>query len=70
MREKGRLKKLLKDNGRNALWNVLDTIGENTSIPIASKLIQGIGESLMDDKEISEEDKKEIAEMIEFELKE
>ena len=70
MREKGRLKKWLKDNGRNALGNVLDTIGENTSIPIASKLIDGIGESLMDDKEISEEDKKEIAEMIEFELKE
>ena len=70
MREKGRLKKWLKDNGRNALGNVLDTIGENTSIPIASKLIEGIGESLMDDKEISEEDKKQIAEMIEFELKE
>jgi hypothetical protein len=70
MKEKGRLKKWLKDNGRNALGNVLDTIGENTSIPIASKLIEGIGESLMDDKEISEEDKKEIAEMIEFELKE
>jgi hypothetical protein len=70
MREKGRLKKWLKDNGRNALGNVLDTIGENTSIPIASKLIEGIGESLMDDKEISEEDKKEIAEMVEFELKE
>lgn len=70
MREKGRLKKWLKDNGRNALGNVLDTIGENTSIPIASKLIEGIGESLMDDIEISEEDKKEIAEMIEFELKE
>jgi hypothetical protein len=70
MRAKGRLKKWLKDNGRNALGNVLDTIGENTSIPIASKLIEGIGESLMDDKEISEEDKKEIAEMIEFELKE
>jgi hypothetical protein len=70
MREKGRLKKWLKDNGRNALGNVLDTIGENTSIPIASKLIEGIGESLMGDKEISEEDKKEIAEMIEFELKE
>jgi hypothetical protein len=70
MREKGRLKKWLKDNGRNALGNVLDTIGENTSIPIASKLIEGIGESLMDDKEISEEDKIEIAEMIEFELKE
>jgi hypothetical protein len=70
MREKGRLKNWLKDNGRNALGNVLDTIGENTSIPIASKLIEGIGESLMGDKEISEEDKKEIAEMIEFELKE
>lgn len=70
MREKGRLKKWLKDNGKNALGNVLDTIGENTSIPIASKLIEGIGESLMDDKEISEEDKKQIAEMIEFELKE
>ena len=56
MREKGRLKKWLKDNGRNALGNVLDTIGENTSIPIASKLIEGIGESLMDDKEISEDD--------------
>ena len=70
MREKGRLKKWLKDNGKNALGNVLDTIGENTSIPIASKLIEGIGESLMDDKEISEEDKKEIARMIEFELKE
>lgn len=70
MREKGRLKKWLKDNGKNALGNVLDTIGENTSIPIASKLIEGIGESLMDDKEISEEDKKEIAKMIEFELKE
>ena len=68
--KKGRLKKWLKENGKNALGGILDTIGENTSIPIASKLIEGIGESLMNDKEITEEDKKELAEIIKLELQE
>lgn len=67
---KGRLKKWLKENGKNALGNILDTIGESTSIPFASNIIEGIGESLMDDKEITEEDKKEVAEIIKLEIQE
>ena len=70
MKKKGRLKKWLKENGKNALGGILDTIGESTNIPIASKLIEGIGESLMDDPELTSEQKEEASEVIKMELRE
>ena len=70
MKEKGGLKKWLKENGKNALGNILDTIGESTSIPFASKLIEGIGESLMDDPELTSEQKEQATEIIKMELRE
>jgi len=70
MKEKGVLKKWLKENGKNALGNILDTIGESTSIPFASKLIEGIGESLMDDPELTSEQKEQATEIIKMELRE
>lgn len=65
---KGKLKKWLKENGKNSLGTVLDKIGENTSIPIASGIIESIGESLMDDPELTPEQQKELAEIMNEEL--
>lgn len=65
---KGKLKKWLKANGKNALGKTLDLVGESTNIPIASKLLEGIGEALMDDPELTEADKIEVAEMMKFEI--
>ncbi len=67
-KEKGRLKKWLKSKGKDALGNTLDVIGENTSIPVLSSLIEGIGEKLMSDPNLSEQDKQEAAEIIKQEL--
>lgn len=67
---KGKLKAWLKTNGKNALGTALDTIGEATNIPIASKLIESIGEQLMDDPDLSEDQKQEVAELIKLELQE
>lgn len=69
MKNKGRLKNWLKDNGKNALGKVLDTIGESTNIPVASNLIEGIGESLMDDPQLSEDQKIELEKIILEEIK-
>lgn len=65
---KGKLKKWLKENGKNSLGTVLDKIGENTSIPIASGIIESIGESLMDDPELTSEQKAEAAEAVKQEI--
>lgn len=65
---KGKLKKWLKEKGKDTLGNVLNGIGENTSIPILSNLIEGIGESLMNDPDLSPEEKAEAAEIIKAEL--
>lgn len=70
MKTKGKLKAWLKNNGKNALGTVLDTIGEKTSIPILSGLIEGIGEKLMDDPELSDKQKQQAAEIIKLELEE
>lgn len=67
---KGKLKEWLKTNGKNALGKTLDLVGGSTNIPFASKLLEGIGEALMDDPEITEVDKADIANMMQFELKE
>ena len=67
---KGKLKAWLKENGKNALGNILDTIGESTSIPFASNIIEGIGERLMDDPDLSDEQKAETKELIKLELEE
>lgn len=65
---KGKLKTWLREKGKDTLGNVLNGIGENTSIPILSNLIEGIGESLMNDPDLSEEEKAEAAEIIKAEL--
>ena len=65
---KGKLKIWLKEKGKSALGNTLNTIGEKTSIPILSNIIEGIGESLMDDPELTPEEKAEAAEIIKAEL--
>ena len=65
---KGKLKEWLKTNGKNALGKTLDLVGESTSIPIASKLLEGIGEALMDDPELTELEKKEVSELLALEF--
>ena len=65
---KGKLQIWLKEKGKSALGNTLNTIGEKTSIPILSNIIEGIGESLMDDPELTPEEKAEAAEIIKAEL--
>lgn len=45
--------KWLKENGKENLGKGLEAIGENTSIPVISGLLDGIGESLQGDIEIS-----------------
>ena len=65
---KGKLKEWLKTNGKNALGKTLDLLGENTNIPILSKFIEGIGEDMMNDPTISEEQKKELASIVKLEL--
>lgn len=66
---KGKLKEWLKNNGKEMLGKTLDKVGENTSIPILSNLIEGIGESLMTDKDLTPEQKAEAKALIEAELK-
>jgi|10_taG_2_1085330.scaffolds.fasta_scaffold123205_3 hypothetical protein len=66
---KGKLKKWLKENGKNSLGKLLDKVGENTSIPIASGIIESIGESLMDEDDLTPEQKQELAKLINEELK-
>jgi len=67
---KGKLKKWLNDNGRDALGRILDTVGESTNIPFASKIIENIGESLMDDPELTDDQKAIAADIIKSELEE
>lgn len=57
---KGKLKKWLKEKGKDTLGDVLETVGSNTSIPILSSLLEGIGEKLQDDPDISPEDMAEF----------
>ena len=65
---KGKLQIWLKEKGKSALGNTLNTIGEKTSIPILSNIIEGIGESLMDDPTLTPEEPAEAAEIIKAEL--
>ncbi len=65
---KGKLKKWLKEKGKNALGETLNVLGEKTSIPILSSLIEGIGERLMDDPDLTENEKQEVASIIKEEL--
>lgn len=65
---KGKLKEWLKANGKEALGKSMDLLGESTNIPVLSKLIEGVGESLMDDPDLSDEQKKEVANIIKLEL--
>lgn len=68
MKGKGKLKAWLKSNGKELLGKGLDVVGESTNVPILSNLIEGIGESLMSDPELSTEQKQEVAEIIQLEL--
>lgn len=68
MKKKGKLKEWLKANGKNALGKTLDLVGESTNIPIASKLLEGIGEALMDDPELTELEKKEVSGLLALEF--
>jgi len=70
MKGKGKLKEWLKSNGKELLGKGLDVVGESTNVPILSNLIEGIGESLMKDPELSPEQKQEVAEIIKLELEE
>jgi hypothetical protein len=70
MKKKGRLKEWLKNNGRETLGEALDFVGSKTDIPVLSKLIEGAGELLMKDDTLSEEQKKEVAELVRLDLEE
>ena len=65
---KGKVKAWLKEKGKDTLGNVLDFVGENTAIPVLSNLMEGIGEKLQDDPEISEEDFAQFKEIRDAEL--
>lgn len=65
---KGKLKEWLKANGKESAGALLDTIGENTNIPFVSNVIESIGESMMKDPDLSDEQKKEVAEILALEL--
>jgi hypothetical protein len=65
---KGKLKEWLKEHGKESAGKLLNTIGENTSIPILSNIIESIGEGLMNDPNLSEQEKQEAAELIKAEL--
>jgi len=68
MKNKGKLKEWLKSKGKDTLGETLNLIGESTNIPIASKLLEGIGEALMDDPTLTEEEKKEASELLALEF--
>ena len=61
-----RIKDWLKKNGKETLGNSLEFIGENTSIPILSGLIDKIGESLQQDKDITPEQIEEFKRLAEL----
>ncbi len=70
MKDKGRLRNWLKNNGKESLGNALTFVGGKTDIPVLSKLIEGAGELLMDDDSLSDEQKKEVAELVRLDLEE
>ena len=65
---KGKLKEWLKANGKESAGALLDTIGENTNIPFISKMMEAVGESMMKDPNLSDSQKKEVAEILALEL--
>ena len=64
----GKLKEWLKEHGKESAGKLLNTIGESTSIPVLSNIIENIGEGLMNDPNLSEQEKQEAAELIQAEL--
>lgn len=70
MKSKGKLKNWLKENGKEVAGTALDFIGENTSIPVISSIIEGIGENLKGDPELSIEKLNEVQSIIDSELEE
>ncbi len=67
---KGRLKKWLKENGRETMGEALNFVGSKTEIPVLSKLIEGAGELLMKDETLTKDQKKEVAELVRLDLEE
>jgi hypothetical protein len=67
---KGKLKEWFKNNGKNVMGEALDLIGENTSIPILSNVLEGWGESLKDDPDLTPEQKEEVLELLKLEIEE
>tara|TARA_R110002051_G_C8383542_1_gene445555 strand:- start:75 stop:557 length:483 start_codon:yes stop_codon:yes gene_type:complete len=67
---KGKLKEWLKTNGKNALGKALDFAGGEVPIPILGGAIEWVGEQLMNDKDLTPEQQKEVAEIIQLELEE
>ena len=65
---KGKLKEWLKEHGKESAGKLLNTIGENTSIPVLSNIIENIGEGLMNDPNLSEQEKQEASKLIQAEL--
>ena len=65
---KGKLKEWLKANGKNALGHALEFAGGEVPIPILGGAIEWVGNQLMDDPDLSIEDKEEVAEIIALEL--
>ena len=70
MRGKGKLKEWLKSNGKDALGKAIEFVGGEVPIPILGGAIEWVGEQLMDDPELSTEQKQEVAEIIQLELDE
>ena len=66
--KKGRLKDWLKKNGKDHLGRAIESVGEKIPIPVLGDLIEGIGEQLQDDHNLTLEQKKEAAELIKMEL--
>ena len=64
----GKLKAWLQSKGKNALGITLDSIGESTNIPFISNIIENIGEGLMNDPNLSEQEKQEASKLIHAEL--
>ena len=60
----------LKKNGKESIGKGLELVGENTSIPVISKLLDGIGEALQNDKDLTPEEIEEAKILLDADLKE
>ena len=70
MKKKLKILAWLKKNGKETLGKGLEMVGENTSIPIVSNILDNIGEALQGQKDITPEQIEEAKLIIEADLKE